>query len=117
MGVGDPIARQTKTNMGGSDPHVSQRFMLGDLPNQSPSKEDLRRTPLLRSSLDPLDGWRLAVGCRRDPETSGGCREGSRKCRGVLSGDYMPRAALEGTHFFLGENRHAQKLTYFLVLL
>ena len=23
--------------------------------NQSPSKEDLRRTPLLRSSLDPLD--------------------------------------------------------------
>ena len=30
MGVGDPIARQTKTNMGGSDPHVSQRFTLGD---------------------------------------------------------------------------------------
>ena len=29
----------------------------------------------------------------------------------------MLRAALEGTHFFLGENRHAQKLTYFLVLL
>ncbi len=30
MGVGDPIARQTKLNMGGSDPHVSQRFVLGD---------------------------------------------------------------------------------------
>ena len=31
MGVGDPIARQTKLNMGGSDPHVSQRFVLGDM--------------------------------------------------------------------------------------
>ena len=27
---GDPIARHTNTNMGGSDPHVSQRFTLGD---------------------------------------------------------------------------------------
>ena len=33
------------------------------------------------------------------------------------SDDYMLRGALEGTHFFLGENQHAQKLTYFLVLL
>ena len=32
MGVGDPIARQTKLNMGGSDPHVSQRLVLGDVP-------------------------------------------------------------------------------------
>ena len=75
--------------------------------NQSPSTEDLRRTPVLRSSLDPLDSWRLAVGCRRDPETSGGCREGSRGCRGVPSFDYMLRAALVVTYFFLGENRHA----------
>ena len=38
-----------------------------------------------------------------------GCREGSRGCRGVPSGDYMLRAALVVTHFFLGENRHAPK--------
>ena len=30
------------------------------------------------------------------------------------SDDYMLRAALEGTHFFLGENRHAPKMTPFL---
>ena len=38
-----------------------------------------------------------------------GCREGSRGCRGVPAGDYMLRAALEVTHFFLGENQHAPK--------
>ena len=31
------------------------------------SKGDLRRTPLLRSSLDPLEGRRAAVGARRGP--------------------------------------------------
>ena len=35
--------------------------------NQSPSKGDLRRTPLLRSPLDPLEGRRAAVGARRGP--------------------------------------------------
>ena len=35
MGGGDPIARQTKLNMGGSDPHVSQRFVLGDSSKRS----------------------------------------------------------------------------------
>ena len=29
------------------------------------------------------------------------------------SDDYMLRAALEGTHFFLGENRHAPKMFHF----
>ena len=46
-----------------------------------------------------------------------GCREGSRGCRGVPSGDYMLRAALEVTHFFLGENRHAPTMINVLVLL
>ena len=29
------------------------------------------------------------------------------------SDDYKPRAALEGTHFFLGENRHAPQNDFF----
>ena len=33
--------------------------------------------------------------------------------RGVPAGDYMPRAALVVTHFFLGENRHAPKIDLF----
>ena len=33
------------------------------------------------------------------------------------SDDYMLRAALEGTHFFSGENRHAPKNDPFFVLL
>ena len=33
------------------------------------------------------------------------------------SDDYKPQAALEGTHFFLGENQHAPKMIYFLALL
>ena len=33
------------------------------------------------------------------------------------SGDYMLRAALVVIHFFLGENRHAQEMVHFLVLL
>ena len=30
-----------------------------------------------------------------------------------VAGDYMLRAALVVTHFFLGENRHAPKMTHF----
>ena len=33
------------------------------------------------------------------------------------SDDYMLRAVLEGTHFFLAENRHAPKMTHLFVLL
>ena len=38
-------------------------------------------------------------------------------CRGVPAGDYKPRAALEGTHFFSAKTDMARKLTYFLGLL
>ena len=53
-------------------------------------------------------GRTLALGSRRDPE-------GPWTRRGVPAGDYMPRAALVVTHFFLGENRHAppQNGTFF----
>ena len=43
--------------------------------------------------------------------------EGPRTCRGVPAGDYKPRAALEGTHFFSAKTDIPPKLTYFLVLL
>ena len=43
--------------------------------------------------------------------------EGPRTCRGVPAGDYKPRAALEGTHFFSAKTDMPPKLTYFLVLL
>ena len=38
-------------------------------------------------------------------------------CRGVLAGDYKPRAALIGTHFFPAKTDIPQNLTYFLSLL
>ena len=44
--------------------------------------------------------------------------EGPWTRHGVPAGDYMPRAALVGTHAFFGENRHAPpKLSYLLGLL
>ena len=39
--------------------------------------------------------------------------EGPWTCRGVPAGDYMPRAALEGTHFFQPKTNMPPKLTYF----
>ena len=60
MGVGDPIARQTKLNMGGSDPHVSQRFVLGDRRHhvtrstQRPSRRNEGRqlwTPIAQNAI------------------------------------------------------------------
>ena len=61
--------------------------------------------PIVSKILDTMGptvawGGRLARGSRRDPE-------GPWTRRGVPAGDYMPRAALVVTHFFLGENRHA----------
>ena len=41
----------------------------------------------------------------------------SRATRRAPAGDYMLRAALEGTHFFLGENRHAPPNDPFWALL
>ena len=67
---------------------------------------------------------------RRGPSGPDGAPEGPWGRRGVPRGsehqsctntgqssdpsdDYMLRAALEGTHFFLGENRHAPKIDLF----
>ena len=57
------LARQTHTIRG----HDFLLRKQSPPPNQSPSKGDLRRTPLLRSPLDPLEGRRAAVGARRGP--------------------------------------------------
>ena len=101
------------------DDHVWRPGCLSPPHDQPPSKGDLRRTLLLRSPLDPLEGRRAAVGPDGDPEGPWGRRgvpRGSehQSCTNTgqssdPSDDYMLRAALEGTHFFLGENRHANK--------
>ena len=41
----------------------------------------------------------------------------SRATHRAPAGDYMLRAALEGTLFFLAENRHGPKMIHFWVLL
>ena len=43
--------------------------------------------------------------------------EGPSTCRGVPAGDYKPRAALEGTHFFWAKTDMAPKMTHFLSVL
>ena len=58
-----------------------------------------------------------AVGSRMGPDINRAPIRDSRATRRAPAGDYMLRAALVVTHFFLGENRHAPKMTHFLVLL
>ena len=66
-----------------------------------------------RSAGGPLgpDGPRRArgdaVGSRMGPYINRAPIRDSRATRRAPAGDYMPRAALVVTHFFLGENRHA----------
>ena len=68
----------------------------------------------------PMGPWRArwdAVGSRMGPYINRAPIRDSRATRRAPAGDYMLRAALVVTHFFLCENRHAQKMTHFLVLL
>ena len=58
-----------------------------------------------------------AVGSRMGPYINCAPILDSRATRRAPAGDYMLRAALVVTHFFLGENRHALKMTHLLVLL
>ena len=58
-----------------------------------------------------------AVGSRMGPYINRAPIRDSRATRRAPAGDYMLRAALVVTHFFLGENRHAPKMTHFWVLL
>ena len=50
-----------------------------------------------------------AVGSRMSPYINRAPLRDSRATRRAPAGDYMLRAALVVTHFFLGENRHAPK--------
>ena len=64
------------------------------------------------SAGSPTGPWRArgdAVGSRMGPYINRAPIRDSRATRRAPAGDYMLRAALVVTHFFLGENRHAPK--------
>ena len=95
-------------------------IVVAGRPNPGPPMKVRRR--------EPPAGRRAAVGARRGPGGPVGTpwrAQGSdehQPCTNTgqssdPSDDYMLRAALEGTHFFLAENRHAPQNELFLVLL
>ena len=83
----------------------------------------MKRGPTVPPAVRRGPNWALegpcgdAVGSRMGPYINRAPIRESRATRRAPAGDYMLRAALVVTHFFLGDNRHAQKMTHFVVLL
>ena len=79
----------------------------------------VRRGPVgsRRALGGPVGSGGDAVGSRMGPYINCAPIRDSRATRRAPAGDYMLRAALVVTHFFLGENRHAPKMPHLLALL